>query len=354
MNARSLLIIVAALLVAGVTAFLARGWLSAERNQIQTQQVVVQQAPAQSVLVAVANLPIGMFLKEEHLRWQAWPTDATDPNYMVKDATDIAKLVGSVVRHSISAGEPIIPGKIVKPGDRGFLAAVLKPGMRAVTVGISETSGVSGLAFPGDRVDMLLTHALPGSEGESPSDRRAAETVLENVRVLAIGKRLSDRNEEALDGKTATIEVTPKQAEMVAVLVELGRVSLSLRSLGKPELAEAGSLVMSSADTLPDGTSGTIPGTVPAAMPGTAANLQPSPLADADATATADAGASAAAGKPESDDVSETPDDDNPSPMRGLTYTLDNEVSRLLTPSGGLEVTVHLQRGGEAQVITFK
>ncbi len=352
MNARSLLIIVAALLVAGVTAFLARGWLSAERNQINTQQVVVQQAPAQSVLVAVANLPIGMFLKEEHLRWQAWPTDATDPNYMVKDTTDIAKLVGSVVRHSISAGEPIIAGKIVKPGDRGFLAAVLKPGMRAVTVGISETSGVSGLVFPGDRVDMLLTHALPGSEGESSSDRRAAETVLENVRVLAIGKRLSDRNEEALDGKTATIEVSPKQAEMVAVLVELGRVSLSLRSLGNPELAETGNLVMSSADTATDGAPGTIPGGAPGALPGAAANLQPAPLADADATATADAGATA--GAPASDDIPAPPADDNPPPMRGQTYTLDSEVSRLLTPSGGLEVTVHLQRGGESNVITFK
>src|SRR5690606_11179223 len=107
MNARSLLIVVAALLVAGVTAFLARGWLTAERAQMQqqTQQVVVREVPAQAVLVAAANLPAGLFLKEEHLRWQDWPSDATDPNYMVKDKTDLSTLIGSVVRRGIIAGE---------------------------------------------------------------------------------------------------------------------------------------------------------------------------------------------------------------------------------------------------------
>ena len=209
MNARSLLIVVAALLVAGVTAFLARGWLTAERAQIQNQQqVVVKEVPAQAVLVAAANLPIGLFVKEEHLRWQAWPSDNIDPNYLLQEKTDLATLIGSVVRRTIAAGEPIITGKVVKPGDRGFLAAVLKPGMRAVTFGISETSGVAGMVFPGDRVDMLLTHDLPGSTNEGEA-RRASETVLENVRVLAIGHQLNENPEGPVSGKTATIEVTP-------------------------------------------------------------------------------------------------------------------------------------------------
>src|SRR3546814_13032103 len=95
MNARSLLIVVAALLVAGVTAFLARGWLTAERAQLQTQQVVVQEVPAQAVLVAAANLPTGLFIKEEHLRWQAWPSEAVDPNNLLQDQTDPAPLTGT-------------------------------------------------------------------------------------------------------------------------------------------------------------------------------------------------------------------------------------------------------------------
>jgi pilus assembly protein CpaB len=319
MNARSLLIILAALLVAGVTAFLARGWLSAERAQMQApQQVVVKEMPTQAVLVAAANLPAGLFLREEHFRWQAWPADAADPNYLLQDQTDVATLVGSVVRRGIAAGEPIVAGKIVKPGDRGFLAAVLAPGMRAVTIGISETSGVAGLVFPGDRVDMLLTHDLPGGN-ESGTPRRAAETVLENVRVLAIGQQLNDQGESpVVSGKSATIEVTPKQAEMVTILVELGRLSLALRSLANEDAEAVGHVVMSSA--APDGEAG-VPDA--AAAQGT--------LAGADAAATADAvdgsvtGAVPVAPAPE-----QALPDDNPPPTRGHTYTYDNEVSRLL------------------------
>lgn len=329
MNARSLLIVVAALLIAGVTAFLARGWLTAERAQLQTQQITtVQEVPAQAVLVAAANLPTGLFIKEEHLRWQAWPADGVDPNYLLQDKTDLATLIGSVVRRGIAAGEPIIAGKVVKPGDRGFLAAVLKPGMRAVTFGISETSGVAGMVFPGDRVDMLLTHDLPGGEGEGGQSRRASETVLENVRILAIGRQLNDQGQEPVSGKTATIEVTPKQAEMVAVLVELGRLSLALRSLSDEEVEASGRLLMSS--NAPDAESG---------LPTNAA---------ADGTATADTDA-AVADSAEAGTPAPAPMNDNPAATRGQTYTYDSEVSRLLAPGGVL-----VQRGSTAEQVTFQ
>lgn len=317
MNARSLLIILAALLVAGVTAFLARGWLSAERAQIQTQQqqVIVKEMPAQAVLVAAANLPTGLFIREEHLRWQAWPADAADPNYLLQDKTDLATLLGSVVRRGIAAGEPITGGKIVKPGERGFLAAVLAPGMRAITFGISETSGLAGLVFPGDRVDMLLTHDLPGGS-EGGATRRATETVLENVRVLAIGHKLNDLGEEPISGKTATIEVTPKQAEMVTILVDLGRLSLVLRSLADEDAKAVGHVVMSSA--APDGEAGV-----------TGAAAGEDSLADADAAVTIDA-----TGVARANPTAEAPPvaamNDNPPPTRGHTYTYDTEVSRLL------------------------
>ena len=340
MNARSLLIVMAALLVAGVTVFLARGWLSAQRSQIETQQVVeVQHVPAQAVLVAAANLPTGLFIKEEHLRWQAWPSDAVDPNYLMQEKTDLATVVGSVVRRGIAAGEPIVAGKVVKPGDRGFLAAVLKPGMRAITFGISETSGLAGMVFPGDRVDMLLTHELPGTEGQEGEGRRASETVLENVRVLAIGQRLDDQAEAPVEGKTATIEVTPKQAEMVAVLVDLGRISLALRSLADEQVEASAHLLMSS--NAPEGEAGQPTGDAPT-------SLLPADGAAAPAAAPAPATAATATGDGAADAA--PPMDDNPAATRGQTFTFDSEVSRLLAPSGGLLV----QRGSETQKVTFE
>jgi pilus assembly protein CpaB len=149
-------------------------------------------------------------------------------------------MIGAVVRKRIAAGEPIIDGAVVKPGERGFLAAVLEPGMRAVSVPINPTSANSGLIFPGDRVDLILTQSLVESESEG-GVRRVSETVLNDIRIIAMGTDTSDdpregrANEKA---KTATFEVTPRQAEEVALLTELGKISLSLRSLaaGTPEV----------------------------------------------------------------------------------------------------------------------
>lgn len=344
MNARGLLIVMAALLVAGATAFLARGWLTAERAQMQAAPAaVVQQAPSQAVLVAAAELPAGLFLKEEHLRWQSWPSGAADPNYFLQETTNLAALVGSVVRRNFAAGEPIIGGKIVKPGDRGFLAAVLKPGMRAVTVKVNETTGVAGLVFPGDRVDMLLTVSFDDRVEDTP-DRRASETILENVRVLAIGRTLAEGGESPPGGETATIEVTPKQAEMVAVMVELGRLSLSLRSLASPELNEFGDVVASG-----DSVAGE-PGPDPAPPPAALATEMPAPQRVAAAGAEAAAGSATEAAAP--NDPRQAEEEENPSPVRGLTYTLDSEVSQLIaSPSTTTTVTVH--HGSTPESLSF-
>jgi pilus assembly protein CpaB len=136
-------------------------------------------------------------------------------------------LVGSVVRRAIAAGEPVSIGRLVKPGNRGFLAAVLRPGYRAVSLRINATSSISGLVFPGDRVDVILTHTV--------NARRVSETVLTNVRVLAIDQQTNDQAQAPKVGKHATFEVTPKQAEMFSVLSDMGKLSLSLRSLAKDQ-----------------------------------------------------------------------------------------------------------------------
>jgi pilus assembly protein CpaB len=130
------------------------------------------------------------------------------------------------VRKHIAAGQPITGGSIVKPGQRGFMAAVLNPGMRAVSLSTSAVSSVAGFVFPGDRVDILLTHRVGGRRG-----RLVTETMMTKVRVLAIDQKVTDGNQKAKVGKTVTVEVTPRQAEVMAVAANLGKLSLSLRSL---------------------------------------------------------------------------------------------------------------------------
>jgi pilus assembly protein CpaB len=231
MGLRRIIVLLIALVAAGGTAMYARSWVA-------SQQVVVTPAPApkeeiHEVLVADSALPAGTFVKPQHLRWQRWPTDDVPESYVLKGVRSDEEMIGAVVRKRIAAGEPIIDGAVVKPGERGFLAAVLEPGMRAVSLPITPTSANSGLIFPGDRVDLILTQSLVESEEEG-SIRRVSETVLNNIRIIAMGVDTSDdpREGEANEkAKTATLEVTPRQAEEVALLTELGKLSLSLRSL---------------------------------------------------------------------------------------------------------------------------
>jgi pilus assembly protein CpaB len=172
-------------------------------------------------------------LKEEHLRWQPWPSDTQIPeSYLVRKTTDPVDLFGAVIRRGIAAGEPITTGRIIKSGERGFMAAVLIPGYRAMSIKIGADSGVAGLVFPGDRVDIILTHNIEKKDGEQ---HRASETILENVRILALDSRVDDMTGQPKLAKTATLELTPKQVEILSVARELGRLSLSLRALAKNE-----------------------------------------------------------------------------------------------------------------------
>ena len=291
MSARALVFVLIAIVMAGATAMIARNWLSSERADLSAQATPAPPQAVKNVLVATSDLPAGSFVKAEHVRWQPWPEGALNDSYLVEGAVKPEDVVGAVVRRGIVAGEPVTNGRIVRPGDRGFLAAVLQPGMRAVSVAVNATSGIAGLVFPGDRVDIILTQTIP--TGRDP--RIASETVLENVRVLAIDQVLNDQSGEPTLGKNATIEVTPKQAEVVAVVSDMGRLSLSLRSLARP--ATGG-------DAL---------------------------------------------------DPTETVDN-SPEPWRGETYTWDTEASRALaarggarTSGGGFNVTVF--HGGKVEEV---
>jgi pilus assembly protein CpaB len=230
MSPRAIILAVAAVIAVGATVYFARSWLNAERAAIQAmkKKEPVKVVRKVQVLVAKINLPAGTFLQPKHFAWQSWPDDRLHPSYIRQKAFKQDMLVGAVVRKGISAGEPITEGRIVKPGDRGFMAAVLSPGMRGVTIRVDAVTGVAGFVFPGDRVDILLTHQLASRSGK----RVATETLLTNVKILAMDQRANDQKGPARPAKTVTIEVTPKQAEMIAVATNIGRLSLTLRSLG--------------------------------------------------------------------------------------------------------------------------
>src|SRR4051812_194379 len=235
MDVKKLMLLIGALVVAAVTAVMARNMFSgASAPAAQATPVVQQQAQGPEVLVATRALPVGTIIDAEALRYQRWPESLTQPAYYIKDQTPSGPqdLIGTVVRNEIAAGQPITQGSLIKPGDRGFLAAALGPGMRAVTVPVSVTSGVAGFIFPGDRVDIVLTQEVGGGEGPP---LKASETVFRNVRVLATDQRMSAQGE---DGKpqvknftTVTLEATPKMAEKIAVAQTIGQMSLALRSI---------------------------------------------------------------------------------------------------------------------------
>lgn len=236
MDVKKIILLVGALFVAGISAFFVRT-LVADSSSPQAQAAVVEQT-GQKVLVATSALPIGTILSAESFKYQPWPKDLVENVYYLEGEADLASLTGKVVRVSIPAGQPITKGSIVGPGERGFLAAVLSPGMRAVTVSISATSGVAGFIFPGDRVDLILTHgvAFEGDteEGTPASSLKVAETILRNVRILAIDQRTNDLGGEASapqTGRTVTFEVPPKFVEKISVAQSLGQISLSLRPI---------------------------------------------------------------------------------------------------------------------------
>ena len=165
MGLRRIIVLLIAVIAAGGTAMYARSWIEGQQTTIVA---VAAPAPEEKheVLVADLDLAAGTFVKPQHLRWQQWPTDDVPASYVLQRRAHEEEMVGAVVRSRIAIGEPVTDGGVVKPGERGFLAAVLNPGMRAVSVPITPTSSNSGLIFPGDRVDLILTQTLVPSEGE--------------------------------------------------------------------------------------------------------------------------------------------------------------------------------------------
>jgi pilus assembly protein CpaB len=182
MDVRKLVLLVGALVIAAITAVIAKNMFTGASAPAADAKPI-EMGP--EVLVSTRAMPVGTIITAEALKFQPWPKELVDKAYFLKGTPGVnaADLIGTVVRNEISAGQPISQGSLIKPGDRGFLAAALGPGMRAVTVAVGTISGVAGFVFPGDRVDLILTQEVAGADGALPL--KVAETILRNVRVLA-------------------------------------------------------------------------------------------------------------------------------------------------------------------------
>jgi pilus assembly protein CpaB len=191
-------------------------------------RVITQEAPVNmaQVLVAKTDVGLGQITGPENFRWQDWPQSALSPSYIQRSVRPnaIADLVGSVARAPLLPGEPITNIKLVKAGDGGVLAAILPAGMRAISTRIKEETGVGKLILPNDHVDVILTTRR--------RNEHVAETLFRNIRVLAIGQLIEAKEGKKLaEGNTATLELTPGQAEELAAANSRGEISLVLRSI---------------------------------------------------------------------------------------------------------------------------
>ncbi|SAK61731.1 Flp pilus assembly CpaB [Caballeronia temeraria] len=190
---------------------------------------------SEKVLVSAASLPQGLLLRDEDLAWKDTPKTQIPTNAIVAGVAGAPDLKGALLRHPVDAGTVLVSDDVFLPSAPGFLAATLKPDMRAVSVAVDDVSGNAGLIQPGDYVDLLLTQQMD-RRTESPDLAVSSETVVEHVRVLAVGSEIKrpkidgDADVAVARARTVTLEVTPRMGEVVAVAARLGSLSLALRS----------------------------------------------------------------------------------------------------------------------------
>ncbi len=240
MNAKNIIVLVIGLAIAGGTGFMMWKFLNAKRSEIETQvqnerQKVPPPIPTVKVLVAKSDLVVGAQIGRENLHWQTWPQESVAPTYVVEGnkITDAGKsedkkltiedFIGAVVRLPIAAGQPLTPGLVARAGGRGFLAAVLQPGMRAMSIGVNQISGISGFILPGDRVDIMW------DVKKSSKGKPFTQTLMRNIRVIAIDQKTQAFG--ASPAKTITLELTPVQTEALSLASTMGSLEFVLRSI---------------------------------------------------------------------------------------------------------------------------
>ncbi len=218
-------------LAIAITAALGAAWIaSAIVSRAPEVQQVETTVGATDVLVASKDIGLGDSVRADDFKWQQWPIDGVTPGLITKETQPEAPsdLSGAVARAPFISGEPIKEQKLIKISEGGVMAAILPRGMRAISTPIREETAAGGFILPNDRVDVILSYTMKTGRKE----QQVSEAVLRNVRVLAIGQALENKDgEKVVTGKTATLELTPRQAEVLALAQSMGELSLSLRSL---------------------------------------------------------------------------------------------------------------------------
>src|SRR6185436_5071811 len=231
MKAARVVVLTVALAAGGVAALLAG------RSGTPAPKAEAPKFDTVDILVAKSDLARGQTLSPADVSWQAWPATTAAGNFIRKSDRPKAleNLTGMIVRAPFVAGEPIREAKLVNAKGSGFMAAILPSGMRAVATQITPESGVGGFILPNDRVDVIMT---PRNRDDKGGDR-TSETILRNIRVLAIDQNVEEKGgQKVVVGKTATLELTPGQAETLALSHQIGVLSLSLRSIADGTLEE--------------------------------------------------------------------------------------------------------------------
>lgn len=228
MKAARLVVLGVAIAAGGLAALLASG------SDDTAPPPPVAKFDTIDVLIADKEIGVGSALAADDMRWQAWPTAAAGPSFIRKSdrPNAIEDLKGSLVRGSFTTGEPIQEARLIKASGAGYMAAILPSGMRAISTEISPETGAGGFILPNDRVDVILSRRDKEAEKSAGTEVYTSETILHNVRVLAIDQTVEDKNgQKVVVGKTATLELASRQAETLALARQLGTISLALRSI---------------------------------------------------------------------------------------------------------------------------
>jgi pilus assembly protein CpaB len=229
MNTARLVVLGIAVVAGGVAAMLASG----SEEQPPAPAPVVQ-LDTVDILVAKTDIGLGQTIGVDAMQWQMWPKPAAGPSFIRRTDKPNAReeLAGSIARTPFASGEPIREAKLIDAKGSGFMAAILPQGMRAVSTEISAETGAGGFILPNDHVDVILTRRDKEAEKATGVDVHTSETFLRNVRVLAIDQTVEEKNgQKVVVGKTATLELTPEQAEVLTRARQMGTLSLALRSI---------------------------------------------------------------------------------------------------------------------------
>jgi len=229
MRAARIVVLAVALGAGGIAAYLASG-----SKEAPPPPAPVVQIETVDILVAKSDINMGQVVAAQDIGWQLWPASAASSHFVHKNGRPdaIQQITGSIARSPFIAGEPIREAKLIKANGSGFMAALLPSGMRAVSTEISPETGAGGFILPNDRVDVLLTRHDREAEKASGVEAVISETILTDVRVLAIDQTIEEKNgQRVVVGRTAPLELSPRQAETLAGSRQRGTLSLALRSL---------------------------------------------------------------------------------------------------------------------------